>query len=68
MTTKEWRILFFQIISVLAVIQKKYPTFRHNDLKANNILLQKISTNNTFNKFKYKINGKEYVILILDYK
>ena len=62
MTTKEWRILFFQIISVLAVIQKKYPTFRHNDLKANNILLQKISTNNTFNKFKYKINGKEYVI------
>lgn len=62
MTTREWRIIFFQIISVLAVIQKKYPSFRHNDLKANNILLQNINVDNTFNKFKYKINGKEYVI------
>ena len=62
MTTRDWRIIFFQIISVLAVIQKKYPTFRHNDLKANNILLQNINVDNTFNKFKYKINGKEYVI------
>ena len=42
MTTKYWRVIFFQIISVLAVIHKKYPNFRHNDLKANNILLQKI--------------------------
>ena len=62
MTTKDWRVLFFQIISVLAVIQKKYPTFRHNDLKANNILLQKINIDNKVNKFKYKINGREYVI------
>ena len=62
MTTKHWRIIFFQIISVLAVIHKKYPTFRHNDLKANNILLQKINIDNKSNKFKYKINGREYVI------
>ena len=62
MTTKDWRVLFFQIISVLAVIHKKYPTFRHNDLKANNILLQKINIDNKYNKFKYKINGREYVI------
>ena len=40
-TLKEWRVLIFQILSALAVIQNKYPGFRHNDLKANNILLQK---------------------------
>jgi len=62
MTTKDWRVIFFQIISVLAVIQKKYPEFRHNDLKANNILMQKINIDSKYNKFKYKINGREYVI------
>lgn len=62
LTTRDWRVLFFQIISILAVIQKKYPSFRHNDLKANNILLQKIDIDDKYNKFKYKINGKEYVI------
>lgn len=36
---KQWKIIFFQLLSVLAVIQSKYPTFRHNDLKANNVLV-----------------------------
>ena len=35
-----WKVIIFQILFTLAVIQKKYPGFRHNDLKANNILLQ----------------------------
>ena len=35
-TTLHWKVVFFQIISVLAVIQSKFPSFRHNDLKANN--------------------------------
>lgn len=68
MTTKLWRVIFFQIISVLAVIHKKYPTFRHNDLKANNILLQKINIDSKRNKFKYKINGKEYVVPNIGYQ
>ena len=34
---KHWRCIFFQFLSVLAIIQSKYPGFRHNDLKANNI-------------------------------
>lgn len=67
-TTRDWRVIFFQIISVLAVIQKKYPTFRHNDLKANNILLQKIRKDDKLDKFKYKINGKEYVIPNIGYQ
>ena len=39
---KEWRVLIFQILSVLAIIQAKYPSFRHNDMKANNVLIHKI--------------------------
>lgn len=62
MTVREWRVLFFQILSALCVIQSKYPGFRHNDLKANNILIQKIGSRNRNNKFKYKINNKTYVI------
>ena len=62
MTIKEWRVIFFQILSALSVIQNKYPKFRHNDLKANNILIQKIGSRNKNNKFKYKINDKTYII------
>ena len=59
---KHWRVLFFQLLSVLAVIHKKYPAFRHNDLKANNILVQKLETNKKHNKYMYDINGQVYVV------
>jgi serine/threonine protein kinase len=62
MTIRQWRVIFFQLLSVLAVIQKKYPGFRHNDLKANNVLIQKIDMRNKNNKFKYKINDKDYIV------
>ena len=62
MQLKVWRVLLFQILSVLAVIQAKYPGFRHNDLKANNLLIHYIESRNKNNKFKYKINGKTYII------
>jgi serine/threonine protein kinase len=54
----QWKCLFFQIISVLATIQNKYPSFRHNDLKANNIL---VSDKNVPRRgMGYKINGVKY--------
>jgi serine/threonine protein kinase len=64
MKIKEWRVIFFQILSVLAVIQKKYPAFRHNDLKPNNILVQvsEVNNNNKALKFRYVINGHEYYV------
>ena len=50
----------FQIIFTLAVIHKKYPGFRHNDLKANNILLQ-ISTKPKIPQyFQYQYENKTY--------
>jgi serine/threonine protein kinase len=62
MSVKDWRILFFQLISVLAIIHKKYPTFRHNDLKANNILIQKIDNRKKNNIYRYQINNNNYFV------
>jgi len=61
LTLKDWKTIIFQILSVLAIIHAKYPSFRHNDLKANNILINKIDNTST-SKFKYKINGQFYVV------
>ena len=62
MKTKHWRIIIFQILSVLAIIQAKYPGFRHNDMKANNILIHNIDINDTNKKYLYKINNQTYVV------
>lgn len=62
LSVREWRVIFFQILSVLAVIQTKYPGFRHNDLKANNILIQKINNTDKNNIYKYNINNNEYYV------
>jgi len=71
----DWVVIFFQIICVLSVIQNKYPAFRHNDLKANNILVQKIDVlkdeNNNiskYNYFKYEVNldGQNYIYKVLN--
>jgi serine/threonine protein kinase len=62
MKLKEWKVIFFQILSVLAVIHKKYPAFRHNDLKPNNILVQTSEIKNKSLRFRYVINGHEYYI------
>jgi len=62
----EWKVIFFQIISVLAVIHSKFPGFRHNDLKANNILVHKINHRRTL--YRYLINGQYYVFPNIGYQ
>ena len=59
-----WQVIFFQILATLAVIQSYYPGFRHNDLKANNILVCKnsISKNKDLNNFLYEINGQLFSV------
>jgi serine/threonine protein kinase len=59
---KQWKIIFFQILSVLAVIQAKYPTFRHNDMKANNFLVHYIDIDTHNKKYLYKINNQSYIV------
>ena len=68
MDLKEWRVLLFQILSVLAVIQKKYPSFRHNDMKANNILMQKIDDGEVGNFFQYDIDDTKFFIPNIGYQ
>jgi serine/threonine protein kinase len=62
MKTNEWRIIFFQIISTLAIIHHKYPQFRHNDMKANNLLIHKIDIDESNKKYLYKINNTTYIV------
>ena len=64
----EWKTLFFQIISTLAIIQSKYPAFRHNDLKANNILINKTFIKNNNKKYNYNINNISYIIPYIGYQ
>ena len=60
-TLKQWKVFFFQIVSVLAVIHLEYPSFRHNDLKANNILIHSIpKTDGQF--YIHNIGQKKYAI------
>ena len=35
----KWKVIIFQVIFALAKFHLKYPNFRHNDLKCNNILI-----------------------------
>jgi len=61
-----WKVFFFQLISVLAVIQSKFPAFRHNDLKANNILVHKIEQRGTL--FSYTVNRHKYIVPSIGYQ
>ena len=62
-----WKVFFFQIISTLAVIQSKFPSFRHNDLKANNILVTKVPKKEGSFSI-YKVNSSEYVVPNIGYQ
>ena len=62
MKVAEWRTIFYQILSVLAIIHARYPSFRHNDMKANNILIHHIDVDNHNKKYLYKINNQNYVV------
>jgi len=71
-TALYWKVIFFQIISVLAVIQSKYPDFRHNDLKANNVLVHKVGKKRTVFTYtvcknKYSVPSIGYLIKIWDF-
>lgn len=41
LNVEQWRSILFQVLHPIAVIHKEYPGFRHNDMKANNILMHK---------------------------
>ena len=71
-TPTHWKVFMFQIISTLAIIQSKYPAFRHNDMKANNILIHKIDITKDYHRYivvrnKYKVPNIGYQIKLWDF-
>jgi hypothetical protein len=52
-----YKSLLFQIIHTLAIIQKEYPKFRHNNLTIDNILLY---IRKDQNNLKYEFNNKKW--------
>jgi len=63
---EHWTTIFFQIISVLAVIQSKYSTFRHNNFTPQTIMVHKHT--NKFGNFKYKVCHDSYLVYNIGYK
>jgi hypothetical protein len=71
-TPRHWKVIFFQILSVLAIIQSKYPSFRHNDMKANNILVHKIDKTREYHKYvvvrsSYRVPNIGYHVKLWDF-
>jgi serine/threonine protein kinase len=64
MTLKHWIVIIFQILFTLALIHQKYPTFRHNDMKANNVLVQQtdIKKNQPNCRYRYNIDDMKFII------
>ena len=60
MTLKQWTVIFFQLLFTLATIQLKYPAFRHNSLKANDILLKTNIGSPT--NYEYVMDNKLYTV------
>ncbi len=53
--------LLFQVIHTLGVINEKYPTFSHNNLKFKNVMIYKKSKNESSNS-KYKFKNLKFKI------
>jgi hypothetical protein len=71
-TLHHWKAFLFQIISTLAIIQSKYPSFRHNSFKVNEILVTKIQNASSYHKYtvgkkKYEVPNVGYCCQISDF-
>jgi serine/threonine protein kinase len=64
LTLNWWINIFFQLLFTLAIIHTKYPAFRHNDLKPNNILLKTTTVSPTSDicRYRYNISNKFFYI------
>jgi hypothetical protein len=60
LTDNDIKIIIFQILHTLAVIQDRYPTFRHNNLDLKNIFYYLKEKNN--NTYEYELDNITYNI------
>lgn len=58
-----WKVLFFQILSTLAIIHRYYPNFLHNDFKLDNLLVRSTTKDGGGgDHYQYTVNGVTYYI------
>jgi hypothetical protein len=58
-----WSSIFFQLIFTLVIIFEKYPNFRHNDMKVDNILVTvNDNSSETFGNYLYYVDGRYYSV------
>ena len=59
-TDNDIRVLIFQVLHTLAIIQERYPLFKHNNLDLKNIYCYLKEKNN--NTYDYVLDGNKYII------
>jgi hypothetical protein len=57
MDLEQWSVIIFQILYTLASLHLKYESFRHNDMKANNILVKSTNSNYPENLYLYTMKA-----------
>lgn len=62
MTLKHWIVIIFQILFSLARVHIEHPSFRHNDMKANNILVQLTDIKSDCSKYRYSLGNTKFYI------
>lgn len=64
MNLRTWTVIIFQLLYTLTLVHQKYPAFRHNDMKANNILVQLIDIpkSQEDRRYKYSLDPNFFVI------
>ena len=62
MTQSVWEVIFMQLLLTLTAIHKKYPGFRHNDLKANNVLVQYTQNRTKLKTYRYTLDNHEFLV------
>ena len=60
MSLKHWTVIIFQILFTLAKIHSVHKAFRHNDMKANNILVHQTEVNGT--NYGYDLGDIKFII------
>ena len=61
MTLKHWIVIIFQILFTLARVQIVHPSFKHNDMKANNVLVQQTNIQSD-SKYRYRLGNTKFII------
>lgn len=61
-----WKVIFFQVLSTLAMIQSKYPSFRHNNFKSNEVFVNAVDSLD--NTHSYTVQGSVYKVPNVGYQ